>query len=137
MLGTEYQVDTADKILFLEDVDEPPYRVDRFLQQLRLAGSFERVAGVVLGSFTRCGDTASNWPTHTVLEKFFEDARFPTVSGFPAGHGPINCTFPLGVEATINATAEQPEVTVAANQTLGGALRSLSKFAGNVRPNWP
>src|SRR5690606_8935956 len=54
LMGTPYEMETDGRILFLEDVNEEPYRIDRFLSQLRLAGKFDRVAGVVLGIFTGC-----------------------------------------------------------------------------------
>ncbi len=52
LLGTPFEIDTAGRVLFLEDVDEPVYRVDRYLAQLKLAGKLESVVGAVLGSFT-------------------------------------------------------------------------------------
>jgi len=54
-LGTPFEVNTDGKILFLEDRGEQPYRIDRLLQQLKLAGKFRKVSGVLLGDFVDCG----------------------------------------------------------------------------------
>ena len=53
-MGTPYEVETEGRVLFLEDIREAPYRVDRMLSQLRLAGKLDNVAAVVLGSFYKC-----------------------------------------------------------------------------------
>ena len=99
LLGTDDQIDTRGKIVFLEDVDEPPYRIDRCLKQLSLAGCFDEVSGVLLGSFTRCDAVAQTWTTTDVLTEHFQAAAYPVLAGYPAGHGDVNLTFPLGVGA--------------------------------------
>ncbi len=105
LLGSDYQIDTHGRILFLEDVDEPPYRIDRYLQQLRLAGCFDHVSGILLGSFTRCAAEDSAWTTAEVFADHFCAASYPVLAGFPAGHDDHNLTFPLGVESLVDATA--------------------------------
>lgn len=105
LLGTAYQLDTHGCILFLEDVDERPYRIDRFLQQLKLAGCFDQVAGVVLGAFTDCGAPDDTWTTEQVFAEHFASASFPVLEGLSAGHGDDNLTLPLGSEWRIDATA--------------------------------
>ena len=111
LLGTDFQIETADKLLFLEDVDEPPYRIDRFLQQLRLAGALDQVSGVILGGFTRCEDPTSNWTTSSVLLEFFGDATFPVMTDFPAGHGDVNLTLALGLDTFVDPVAKRLVVT--------------------------
>lgn len=109
--GTPYAVDCKDAILVLEDVGEAPYRVDRMLQQLKLAGRLRQIRGAVLGQFT---ETAKREEDSTgddrfsvagVLEQYFKDLGVPVLRNFPLGHVKENCPVPLGAEAEIDAEA--------------------------------
>jgi muramoyltetrapeptide carboxypeptidase len=104
-LGTPYEIDTYGTILFLEDVDEQPYRVDRMLQQLRLAGKFSHVAGVVFGEFVGCEaeENASSFSLLEVLKEAMKDIAVPCFYGLATGHGVNKATLPLGVQAEIDA----------------------------------
>lgn len=100
LLGTPYAPSpAAGRIGFLEDVGEAPYRVDRMLTQLLQAGWFEDVAGIVLGTWTGCGD----------LDAVFADRLVPLgvpiLAGVPVGHGPRQLTIRLGAGATLDADA--------------------------------
>ncbi|MCE5255938.1 MAG: LD-carboxypeptidase [Spirochaetaceae bacterium] len=104
-IGTPWELDTRGKILFLEDVDEAPYRIDRMLNQLRLAGKFDCCAGVVLGGWTRC--TATEGKPSLSLEEVFRDiiapCGKPTLMGLQAGHCIPNLTLPLGIRYGLSA----------------------------------
>lgn len=105
LLGTPYEVDTTDCVLFLEDQNEPPYRVDRFLSQLRLAGQLENLAGVLLGDFANC-EPDPQTPSLTiaeVIDDFFGGFAVPVLAGFPSGHDRDNVTLPLGARVALNA----------------------------------
>ena len=104
-LGTPYEIDTRGAILFLEDVDEQPYRVDRMLQQLRLAGKFNRAAGVVFGDFVNCEakDKNNSLTLLEVIEAAVAGLHMPCFLGLSVGHGEHKATLPLGVRAEINA----------------------------------
>lgn len=104
-LGTPYEIDTRGAILFLEDVDEQPYRIDRLLQQLRLAGKFRFVAGVVFGEFVGCEaeDDASSFSLLDVIKGAMKDITVPCYYGLATGHGVNKATLPLGVKAEIDA----------------------------------
>ncbi|WP_282432473.1 S66 peptidase family protein [Pelotomaculum schinkii] len=104
-LGTPYEIDTRGAILFLEDVDEQPYRVDRMLQQLRLAGKFRFVAGVVFGEFAGCEaeENTSSFSLLEVLKDAMKDTAVPCYYGLATGHGVNKATLPLGVKAEIDA----------------------------------
>ncbi|HET9977755.1 MAG TPA: LD-carboxypeptidase [Burkholderiaceae bacterium] len=99
LLGTPWALPVQGAILFLEDVSEALYRVDRLLVQLRHAGVLDAVAGIVLGSFTEDDD-----PT-TVLREHLAALGKPVLAGWPAGHGRPNRALPLGVRVALDATA--------------------------------
>ncbi|MBI3523516.1 MAG: LD-carboxypeptidase [Betaproteobacteria bacterium] len=90
LLGTPWALDTRDAILFLEDTCEAPYRIDRLLQQLRLAGVLDSAAGFLLGSFTGMESPVE------VLRSYLEPLGKPVLSGWPAGHCSPNTLLPLG-----------------------------------------
>ena len=103
-LGTPYAVEPDGAILFLEDVHEAPYRVDRMLSQLRLAGVLDRVAGVVLGRFTT-DDPNEAAEVDRVLRDAFGRLKVPVAWRFPVGHVPLNATIPEGATAVLDADA--------------------------------
>ncbi|MCG8334100.1 MAG: LD-carboxypeptidase [Proteobacteria bacterium] len=104
-LGTPYEIDTRDKVLFLEDTKEKPYRIDRMLTHLRNAGKFENIQGLVFGDMVGCNNDANLlWD---VIEDMFGEANFPVVNGLPAGHGEFTITMPFGSDVEINTGANE------------------------------
>lgn len=99
LLGTPWAWDAQGAILFLEDVNEELYRVDRLLTQLRLAGVLDAAAGFILGSFTEA--TA---PTE-LLRQTLLPLNKPLLAGWPSGHGTPNRPLPLGLRARLDANA--------------------------------
>ena len=102
-LGTPYEIQTKGKILFLEDIGEPPYRIDRMITHLRLAGKLDSTAGIVLGHFSDCGVPAEDHSIDDVLRDVLSGLDIPILANFPAGHIHDNWTLPLGVRARIDA----------------------------------
>jgi muramoyltetrapeptide carboxypeptidase len=100
-LGTPYAVETKGRLLFIEDVNEKPYRVDRMLTQLRQAGKLDGVAGVMFGDMTGCGHAGDAVTVRDVIREAFTGARYPVVFGLPTGHGGGTATLPLGVRARL------------------------------------
>lgn len=100
-LGTPYAIETKGRLLFLEDVNEKPYRVDRMLTQLRQAGKLEGVAGVLFGDMTGCGHAGDAVTVRDVIREAFAAASYPVVFGLPTGHGGGTVTLPLGVRARL------------------------------------
>lgn len=98
-LGTPAMPDLAGSILFLEDVGEEPYRVDRYLAQLRHAGQLDRVAGLLLGSFTEADNCEA------VLADHLHRIGCPLLAGWPSGHGQPNHPLPLGLRVELDAGA--------------------------------
>jgi len=105
-IGTPYEVDTRGKILVIEDVNEPPYRIDGMLWQLKAAGKFKDLKGVIVGEMVGCGKgaRAKRWLEESFSEVLC-DGGFPVAANFPLGHGREMWTLPFGVEACLDAEA--------------------------------
>ena len=89
-------------MLFLEDIGEKPYRVERMLTHLKMAGKLERLAGLVFGDFTQCnGEGPRN--VREIIGELFHEAPYPVVMGIPAGHGRENLALPFGVAMALDA----------------------------------
>ncbi len=105
LVATPYEIETKGKILFLEDVEEAPYAIDRKLMQLKLAGKFDDCAGVILGGFTDCNADEGK-PTLT-LEQIFQDVlgdfKKPIVYGLNCGHCMPTTSLPLGANVKLDA----------------------------------
>lgn len=109
-LGTPWEVDWDGCIVFMEDVNEQPYRLDGYLTQLKLAGKFDKVAGVVVGEMVNCGPAPykPSYPYGTfsdeeVFRQHLEPLGVPVMAGLPCGHGRHLATLPLGVGARLDA----------------------------------
>lgn len=114
MIGTEYFPDVKDKILLLEDVDELPYRVDRYLNQLRITKVIKKVKGIILGSFVDCFEPDPNKKTLTlgeVMEDYLKDLKIPVIYTFPHGHIKDKMTIPFGINVKMNASKGFVEYT--------------------------
>ena len=108
LTGTPYAPDLRGMILFLEDIDEPYYRIDRFLTQLWLSGRLEGVVGMAFGKFTRCEPSASfvqNRLLEDILTERCQALGVPAVSGLMIGHVDDQTTLPIGCLAELNADA--------------------------------
>jgi len=112
LIGTRHFPDLDGAILFLEDVDEKLYAVDRMLAHLRMVGALDRLAGAVIGRFTLM-------ERHTqygalgldeVLDTYFGPLGIPVAHGFPIGHIDDQWTLPLGVRARLDAGAGELEL---------------------------
>lgn len=106
LLGTPWAVIPREPtILFLEDVGERPYRLDRLMTQLHQAGMFARVTGLVLGTFPRCDEGGGGPTARGVLRDLLSGFPGPVVFGFPSGHTEMPAwTLPLGVAARLAAS---------------------------------
>lgn len=100
LTGTDFMPDLDGAVLFLEDVNERPYRIDRMLVHLRSARILSRVAGVVLGDFVRCTDRGPV-RLREVLADNLSALGVPVASGFPAGHGKRHWAFIQGVPVVL------------------------------------
>lgn len=112
LLGTPYAVETDGAVLFLEDVAEHPYRIERMLTQLRLAGKLAGVAAVVLGSFADCNPGEAD-DVGLVFRECFAEAPYPVVAGFPAGHRSENLALALGLPVRVDTVRGVVEAGIA------------------------
>jgi len=106
LMATAYEIDTAGKIVFLEDVGEEPYRVDRMLTQLKMAGKFDRCAGVVFGDFAGC-DAAEIAEIAAGL-----DLHVPVLFNFAIGHCFPTASLPIGAMGRISSTENSFSITI-------------------------
>ena len=105
LIGTTYEPDFQDRILFLEDVDEAPYRIDRMLTQLWLAGKLQQLAGVALGKFSRADYDKNTFSLEEVFEQRFVPLGIPTIRGLMIGHVTDRASVPLGISAELDVDA--------------------------------
>jgi muramoyltetrapeptide carboxypeptidase len=112
LIGTPYFPELQDAILFLEDVGEDLYNVDRMLAHLRMVGALRQLAGVVVGRFTELARASRDGAMgfDEVLGTYFEPLGIPVAYGFPIGHIESQWTLPLGTRARLNADAGELEL---------------------------
>ena len=105
MMGTPDELDTRDAILFLEDTGTRPFQLDRMLQQLKLAGKFDRVRALVFGEMSNCVQhVEQGYTLQEVLRDLTAELRIPVLFGLRSGHSERgNLTLPLGVQATLDS----------------------------------
>jgi len=107
-LGTPFEIETDGTILFIEDVGEKPFRIDRMLMQLHLAGKLKGVRGFVFGEMLDCRPPAGETYTlQQVILRVLREYEVPVVYGLKSGHvSSNNITLPLGVKAELTANSE-------------------------------
>lgn len=104
MMGTKYEINLKGKILFLEDVEEEPYSLDRMFTQLMGAKHFKDLAGIMLGQFSSCvaKNPENSLTTKELLIDRLSNCKFPVVAGLPFGHVPLNMSIPIGAKGSID-----------------------------------
>jgi muramoyltetrapeptide carboxypeptidase len=109
LMGTPFEIETGGCILFLEDVSERCYRIDRYLSQLRQATKLQSVAGVLLGSFSYDDGEEAESPSAVaaLFEEYFAPLNVPVLAGFPAGHERLNLVLPMGAQIMLDADARR------------------------------
>ena len=127
-LGTPWEIDTQDAILFIEDVGEPPYKIDRLLTQLRLSGKLQGLRGVLIGDFSDVSVKGSSpeqqsWDAarlQRLWQEFFLPLNVPVMAGWRSGHVDPNLTLPIGAVVTLDADRQGVRIDQAlANQAPG------------------
>ncbi len=108
-LGTPYDVDSKDNILFIEDTGESVYRLDGMFSSMRLSGKLSEAAGIILGTFENCprekkSNGFEDLPLQQVIEEIIKPLGVPTIYNFRAGHNYPQPTLALGVTVELDAT---------------------------------
>lgn len=106
MLGTPYELPWQDAILFIEDIGESPYRLDRFLTHLGKAGCLQKIKGLILGTFSDDARKEKTGLARCVAERvlgLLAKKEIPVLANFPVGHGRRNLTLPLGVRVELDS----------------------------------
>ncbi len=106
-IGTKYEIDTKGKILFIEEVDEEPYRIDRMLLQLKQSGKLESASGIILGSWTNCKaeEPEKSLSLMEIFNELIVPLNKPTIYDFPCGHSLPTVTLPLGARVRIDGVS--------------------------------
>lgn len=108
-IGTSYEIQTQGKILFLEEINEKPYAIDRMLNYLKTLGKFDGLAGVVFGRFLGCTNGEDDLTADQVIEEIikenFSDYKIPILLDFPSGHGEEQVCLPFGVEVEVDGAS--------------------------------
>jgi muramoyltetrapeptide carboxypeptidase len=118
-LGTPWEIQTEGRILFLEDVNEKPFRIDRMLMHLLLAGKFRGVRGIIFGAMCGCQPlTADEETLQQLIHRILSGLGVPIVFGVPSGHVHSgNLTLPFGVPAHLSSSASEVRLQVEPSTT--------------------
>jgi len=127
-LGTPYEIETRGTILFLEDLAEPAFRIDRMLMHLKLAGKLMGVRGIIFGEMLKCGPRdETEYTLQQVVRRVVGDLGIPVAYGLKSGHvSRSNFTLPLGVHATLSA-GDTVSLNFSASVTARATAVSASK----------
>lgn len=111
-IGTPYEINVKGKILFIEEIGEEPYNIDRMLNQLRLSGKLEESSGIILGDFNKCVSDKhdENLTLEQVIEDHIKPVGKPTIYNLQGGHCEPMVTLPFGVKARLDA--DKKELTI-------------------------
>jgi muramoyltetrapeptide carboxypeptidase len=106
MIGTASDINTKNKILFIEDTGEYIYSTDRMMQQLKRSGKLDRLAGLVVGSFTDMKDTERPFgkTVYQAIHDVVKDYNYPVCFNFPVGHAKENYALKVGVNYELSVT---------------------------------
>jgi len=107
LAGTESMPDLEGAVLFIEDVGERPYRIDRSLEHLSMAGELDKVSGIVLGDFHECGDENSSITLDEIFYEKFRPLAVPVASGLQVGHREVNLSLPFTRYCRLDADEER------------------------------
>ena len=98
IVGTSSDINTSGRLLFLEDIGEYLYNVDRMLYQLKRSGKFDKLSGLIIGGFTEMKDTERPFgkTIYEIIHEIIKDADYPICFGFPVSHGKENYPLKIG-----------------------------------------
>lgn len=111
--GTPYMPNLSSKMLFFEEIDERPYRVDRYFAQLRISGAYEKATGILLGQFSGCEEPdGTPFTIEEVFNDYFSKLKIPVIANLPWGHVKRQWTVPFGGKMRIEIVKKRPVISV-------------------------
>lgn len=113
LCGSEFEIDFTDKIVFIEDVGEDPYRIDRYFSQLKLSKTFSKAKGFVLGYFTDCNPSEEKKDCQNIIDiinDYIKPLNKPTIINFNCGHDFPFVSLPIGVKVKLDATNKNIQI---------------------------
>ena len=112
--GTEYDIDTNNKILFIEDLNEYLYHLDRIMMNLKIGGKLDNLKGLIVGAFSdmKDNDTKFGKTAYEIIADIVKDYKYPVIFDFKAGHITENNALILGLESEINITEEYSSINI-------------------------
>lgn len=117
LMGTGYEPNFKDKILLIEEINEPPYKIDRMFNQLRLAKVFNKIKGVIFGRFVDCYENKTSERSlnlNEIIIEYFQGLKIPVVYNLKHGHIARTITLPLGINCKVNSSRGFVEFTESA-----------------------
>lgn len=110
--GSQFDLPFKNNILFIEDISEKPYHIDRMMQNLRFSGALEQLSGLVVGQFSDCDEDPLMKQTITeIIYSAVAEYAFPVCFDFPAGHVDYNLPLVMGTEVSLNVNADEVQLT--------------------------
>jgi muramoyltetrapeptide carboxypeptidase len=112
LIGTPYDIDFKDRIVFIEEVDEEPYRIDRMFAQLRLSKKLDDAKGIILGHFTDCvsKEKPDTQTYNDLINEYFRGLDKPILSNFASGHDFPFINLPIGLRVELDANKQQIKI---------------------------
>lgn len=116
-LGTKYEIDTKNKILFLEEIGEYTYKVDKMLNHLQMAGKFDDCNGIIFGEFTNCKKAFQNDDAIlNILKEIAQNNKKPTIYNLKSGHCIPMVTLPLNMNCNLNCYENEIKIIKSTNK---------------------
>ena len=109
LIGTPYDFDPSGKLIFIEEIGEQPYRIDRMLTQMIEAGKFEKASGIILGEFVDCEPDKNDLNSFSLKEVLYNclfNLNVPVIYGMSFGHIKNKLTLPIGINAELNSISQ-------------------------------
>ncbi|SMP62574.1 S66 peptidase family protein [Anoxynatronum buryatiense] len=138
-LGTPYEIETAGKILFLEELDTEPWIIDHMLTHLFNAGKLQETVGIVVGECINCRPNQHNpgyyvdLSTEDLFQEYLKPLKIPAIYGLPIGHTKDMATLPMGIRARLNADKKELEIMESAVESLSAEHAENHKTMENER----
>lgn len=110
LIGSEFDIDFKNKIVFIEEVNEKPRTVDRMFAQLRLSGKLKQARAFIFGHFTNCNPEDNNQTVDELIDEYFKGLNVPVITNFPSGHDFPFYNIPIGINSRLNTEEKELKI---------------------------